>query len=67
MASGRAATSTCMAGTAAVVITSTLLYALEASEDYDPTPERISTKVLSVNFALAQLRNDEFDVAWLPG
>jgi homoserine O-acetyltransferase len=33
-----------------------LLYALEASDDYDPTPERISTKVLAVNFA-----DDEFN------
>jgi homoserine O-acetyltransferase len=33
-----------------------LLYALEASEDYDPTPERIPTKVLAVNFA-----DDEFN------
>jgi homoserine O-acetyltransferase/O-succinyltransferase len=33
-----------------------LLYALEASEDYDPVPERILTKVLAVNFA-----DDEFN------
>jgi homoserine O-acetyltransferase len=33
-----------------------LLYALEASDDYDPTPERIATKVLAVNFA-----DDEFN------
>lgn len=33
-----------------------LLYALEASDDYDPTPERVSTKVLAVNFA-----DDEFN------
>lgn len=33
-----------------------LLYALEASEDYDPVPERIPVKVLAVNFA-----DDEFN------
>lgn len=33
-----------------------LLYALEASDDYDPAPERIATKVLAVNFA-----DDEFN------
>jgi homoserine O-acetyltransferase len=33
-----------------------LLYALEASDDYDPVPERIFTKVLAINFA-----DDEFN------
>lgn len=33
-----------------------LLYALEASEDYAPVPERILTKVLAINFA-----DDEFN------
>ena len=33
-----------------------LLYALEASEDYDPVPERIAPQVLAINFA-----DDEFN------